>query len=78
LCDLKIQVPGQVSLVGCDGIEDTEYPERPLTTLVQPVAEMCVHAWRFLVRRMDEPTRPPRHVLLKTRLVVRESSVRPA
>lgn len=25
LCDMKIRVPEQVALVGCDGIEDTEY-----------------------------------------------------
>jgi LacI family transcriptional regulator len=75
LCDLKLRVPEDVALVGCDGIQDTEYLECPLTTLVQPVAAMCEAAWQFLVARMD------RSVKVKTQkkkmtpqLVVRESS----
>ena len=39
LCDMKLRVPQDVALVGCDGIQDTEYLECPLTTLVQPVPE---------------------------------------
>lgn len=78
LCDLKISVPGEVALVGCDGIEDTEYLERPLTTLVQPVAEMCAIAWEFLQQRLEDGTVPPRHSLLEPKLAIRESSQRPA
>ena len=76
LCDLKIRVPSQVALVGCDGISDTEYLEVPLTTLVQPVAEMCATAWRFLQQRLEDPTLAPQHAFLETRLAVRESSIR--
>lgn len=76
LCDMKISVPGQVALIGCDGIEDTEYLERPLTTLVQPVAEMCAIAWRFLQQRLEDASLPPRHSLLEPKLAIRESSFR--
>ncbi len=75
LCDLKIQVPGQIALVGCDGITDTEYLECPLTTLVQPVAEMSATAWRFLQERLENPALPTRQEVLKTRLEVRQSSL---
>lgn len=44
LCDSEIRVPDDIALVGCDGTEDTECLECPLTTLVQPVAEMCTTA----------------------------------
>lgn len=76
LCDLKISVPQHVALVGCDGIEDTEYLECPLTTLVQPVAAMCATAWQFLQLRLEDPTIPPRHALLDLELAIRESSQR--
>ena len=78
LCDLKIQVPSQVALVGCDGITDTEYLEVPLTTLVQPVTEMCTTAWRFLQQRLESPSIALQHAVLETRLAIRDSSIRPA
>ncbi|MEX1116224.1 MAG: LacI family DNA-binding transcriptional regulator [Akkermansiaceae bacterium] len=77
LCDAGISVPGEIALVGCDGIEDTEYLECPLTTLVQPVAEMCATAWGFLQQRLEERTRPPQQAILRPTLAVRESSRRP-
>jgi LacI family transcriptional regulator len=83
LCDMKLRVPEDVALVGCDGIQDTEYLECPLTTLVQPVAAMCATAWQFLMQRMDQvATKPqktklkPKLVILKPKLVIRDSSVR--
>jgi LacI family transcriptional regulator len=76
LCDLKIRVPDQVALVGCDGIEDTEYLEVPLTTLVQPVPEMCAKAWEFLKGRIEKPTQKPRSKRFTPKLEIRESSCR--
>ena len=76
LCDMKLRVPETVALVGCDGIQDTEYLECPLTTLVQPVAAMCATAWQFLLQRMDQTATKPQIAILKPTLVVRDSSVR--
>jgi DNA-binding LacI/PurR family transcriptional regulator len=76
LCDLKMRVPEDVALVGCDGIEDVEYLECPLTTLVQPVEEMCAAAWKFLMERLEQPERKRQSLVLKPKLVVRESSGR--
>lgn len=74
LCDLGLRVPKQVALVGCDGIEDTEYLERPLSTIVQPVEEMCRTGWRFLENRMRDPMLPPQRTTVTPRLAVRASS----
>jgi LacI family transcriptional regulator len=76
LCDMKLRVPDDVILVGCDGIQDTEYLECQLTTLVQPVAAMCATAWQFLLRRMNQTATKPQIANLKPKLVVRDSSVR--
>ena len=76
LCDAGIRVPADIALVGCDGIEDTEYLECPLTTLVQPVAEMCDAAWQFLQNRLAEPTTPIQQTILTPQLAIRASSSR--
>ncbi len=76
LCDAGIRQPADIALVGCDGIEETEYLECPLTTLVQPVNEMCATAWQFLQNRLAEPTIPLQHSLLALKLAIRDSSSR--
>lgn len=76
LCDAGVSVPEEIALVGCDGIEDTEYLECPLTTLVQPVAEMCAQAWLLLQQRLEDVSKPAQHVMLKPTLAIRESSRR--
>lgn len=78
LCDAGIRVPGDIALVGCDGIEDTEYLECPLTTLVQPVPEMCAAAWQFMQNRLADPTIPLQQSMLIPRLAIRDSSIRRA
>jgi DNA-binding LacI/PurR family transcriptional regulator len=74
LCDMKLRVPQDVALVGCDGIQDTQYLECPITTLVQPVAEMCATAWQFLMQRIEQPAIRRQSAVLKPTLAIRESS----
>lgn len=78
LCDVGARVPEDVALVGCDGIEDTEYLSCPLTTLVQPVAAMCATAWQFLQQRLENPDGPVQRAVLKPTLTIRDSSRRTA
>jgi DNA-binding LacI/PurR family transcriptional regulator len=76
LNDLGLRVPKDVALVGCDGIQDTEYLECPITTLKQPVTEMCSIAWQFLTRRLKFPQMKRQKAILKPELAVRPSSTR--
>jgi DNA-binding LacI/PurR family transcriptional regulator len=76
LCDLKLRVPDDVALVGCDGIQDTRYLECPITTLVQPVAEMCATAWQFLVQRIERPATKRQLAVLEPKLAIRQSTIR--
>ncbi len=73
---MRLRVPHDVALVGCDGIQDTEYMDPPLSTIVQPIEEMCAIAWQFMQRRLDDPSLPTQRELLEARLEVRGSSVR--
>ena len=74
LCDLGIRVPDDVAIIGCDGIEDTEYLEVPLTTIAQPLSEMCEIACQFLEQRIEDPSRPLQEACLPAHLVIRSST----
>lgn len=76
LRQLGVRVPDDVALVGCDGIEDTEYLEVPLTTIRQPLEQMCRLACELLFARIAEPDREKHGIVLQPDLVIRESSRR--
>lgn len=76
LRDLDLRIPEDVALLGCDGIEDTAYFDPPLSTIAQPLEEMCATAWAFLERRMREPNLPLQEVTLQPSLKIRGSSQR--
>jgi LacI family transcriptional regulator len=76
LRDLGVRVPEDVALVGCDGIEDGEYLDAPLSTIAQPYEAFCERAWRLLQRRLENPDAPLESEVLPTTLTVRESSRR--
>ncbi len=76
LREMGVRIPEDVALTGCDGIQDTAYFDQPITTIVQPVDELCRAAWQCLLTRLDEPDAPLQSRMLKAALVIRESSTR--
>jgi len=75
LSDLNVKIGQDIALIGCDGIEETEYLSPPLSAIVQPTEEMCSIAWTFLENRIQDPGREPQQIVLKPRLAVRASTV---
>jgi len=75
---MGLRLPDDVLLVGCDGNEECEYLEPPITTIVLPVDEMCAHAWNFLDHRLNGKAEARQHIRLNAELIVRESSIRAA
>ncbi|WP_409342120.1 LacI family DNA-binding transcriptional regulator [Paenibacillus sp. MBLB4367] len=53
LQQLGISVPGQVSLVGFDGIDLTVITEPEITTIAQPIYEIGALATRLLIKRIE-------------------------
>jgi LacI family transcriptional regulator len=74
LCDMGRSVPEEVALIGCDGIEDTEYFPVPIATIAQPLGAMCETASRFLERRLNEPDIPAQRTIFEAELLLRASS----
>ena len=68
------RIPHDVRVVGCDGIEAGEDMEPALSTIVQPVKEMCTAAWDLLEARLRAPETPRQHIRLMAEFVARRSS----
>lgn len=73
LRDAGCRVPDDVMIAGCDGQLHMEYFDPPLSTIVQPMEEMCALAWEFLKQRMANPSLPLQQATLQGQLVARES-----
>jgi LacI family transcriptional regulator len=76
--ELGLSVPGDLSVVGFDNIPESALAQPPLTTVEQPIRTMGHHAIEMLIRLIREDPPETTHITLATRLVVRQSTSRPA
>ncbi|MGI4789281.1 MAG: LacI family DNA-binding transcriptional regulator [Janthinobacterium lividum] len=76
LRELGLRVPDDVLVVGCDGSEESEYAFPSLSTIAQPLDQMCDLAWTFMTRRLAEPSLPRQHAAVDAEFLVRGSSRR--
>lgn len=67
-------VPDDVAVVGFDDAPMAATVQPSLTSVQQPIEEMGREMTRLLVDGIRNPERPPRRVILDTKLVVRRSS----
>ncbi|MET7351729.1 LacI family DNA-binding transcriptional regulator [Streptomyces mirabilis] len=68
------RVPEDVAVIGFDDFPLAQRTEPRLTTVRQPLEEMGRAMIRLLLEEMEEQSVAWRHVILRTELVVRESS----
>ncbi|WP_028809994.1 LacI family DNA-binding transcriptional regulator [Streptomyces sp. 351MFTsu5.1] len=68
------RVPEDVAVVGFDDFPLAQRTEPRLTTVRQPLEEMGRAMVRLLMEEMEDQSEAWRHVILRTKLVVRESS----
>ncbi|WP_245846140.1 LacI family DNA-binding transcriptional regulator [Longibacter salinarum] len=70
-----LDVPGDVSLIGCDGIDLLDYMPTPLTTLRSPNREMGACAADILIHQIEADAQPDiQQVSFEPELVVRAST----
>jgi len=62
-------VPEQLSVIGYDGIRDSEYLN--LTTVAQPLFESGVESANLLLTTLIEPPATPIELILPTELILR-------
>ncbi|PSR20225.1 MAG: LacI family transcriptional regulator [Sulfobacillus acidophilus] len=69
-----LRVPEDLSVIGFDGIDLSDYVTPPLTTVAQPIYELGVHAARLALSRAYEGNNGPNQKLkLPPQLIVRGS-----
>jgi LacI family transcriptional regulator len=69
-----LHVPRDLALVGFDDLPWAEAFDPPLTVVRQPAYQLGRQAMELLLRRLDEPARPPVTVCLPPELVIRRSA----
>ncbi|MGV9453027.1 LacI family DNA-binding transcriptional regulator [Streptomyces sp. NPDC003635] len=68
------RVPEDVAVIGFDDFLLAQHTDPPLTTVRQPMEEIGRTMVRLLLEEMERPEVAWRHVILRTRLVVRSSA----
>lgn len=72
--DLGLHIPGNLSLVGFDGIHMSEYLVPRLTTVMKDSIGVGREAVKQLLARISEPDMPRQKVSIPPHLVIREST----
>jgi len=55
LQSLGLRIPDDVAVIACNGARETRILTPPLSTIVQPIGQMCAVAWSFLEKRIADP-----------------------
>lgn len=71
--EMGYDVPGNLAIVGFDGLDTGAYVNPPLTTVYQPMEEIGREAVATLLWRIANPDEELREVVLPTELLVRRS-----
>jgi LacI family fructose operon transcriptional repressor len=73
--DRSLRIPQQVGLASFDDVNWTVLVQPAITVIAQPTDEIGRTAIELLLQRIESPQRPARQVILKSQLLVRESSL---
>lgn len=71
--DAKLRCPKDISIIGFDGLDQTELTDPPLTTVYQPGYQLGYTAARLLLERIAGSQDPAREIVLDTELRIRSS-----
>ncbi|GAA2873782.1 LacI family DNA-binding transcriptional regulator [Streptomyces mexicanus] len=78
LTQAGVRIPEDIAVVGVDGIQEGRYSSPALTTVAPDKTQLADTAVRTLIGVIDGTAPPPAEWRAPHRLIVRESTVRPA
>ncbi|MCB0163429.1 MAG: substrate-binding domain-containing protein, partial [Anaerolineae bacterium] len=76
LHESKVAIPDEIGFASFDETGWTTLVTPPITIIEQPTYEIGQTATELLLKRIENPTRPAREIILKANLVVRNSCAR--
>jgi LacI family transcriptional regulator len=68
-----LRIPDNIALVGFDDLPLAALSDVPLTTVRQHVVQFGAKAFEILTDLIENGIEPPRHIIMETELVIRES-----
>ena len=71
--EANLNIPEDVAFVGFDDFPNAIYSDIQLTTVRQPVVQFGIQAVETLIDLIENGINPPRHIILDTELIIRES-----
>ncbi len=71
--ELGVRVPEEISVVGFDDTLAALYSDPQLTSYRLPLTAIGTTAVEVLLQQIDDPDRPPRHIILDGKLIERAS-----
>ena len=75
--DNRLNVPGDLSVLGYDGLPISAYVIPQLSTIIQPIQDMGEIAARTLLEHMKKENMPVRSIILDNELAIRDSTAPP-
>jgi len=71
--EVGLRIPDDIGFVGFDDLPIATLSDVQLTTVRQPVAQFGAKAVEILIDLVENGISPPRHIIMETELVIRES-----
>jgi len=71
--DAGLRIPEDISFVGFDDLPVATFSDMQLTTVRQPVVRFGAKAVEVLIDLIENGIDPPRHIIMETELVIRDS-----
>ena len=71
--EMGLRIPDDVSIIGFDDVPWASLLRPALSNVSQPTYELGRTAVQLLLQRLEDPQRPVAHVVLKTKLILRDS-----
>lgn len=68
-----LRVPKDVGIIGFDDISLAAYSDPPLTTIAQDMQQLGRSCFQALLNRMEDKNRTPQEVLVRAKLILRDS-----
>jgi LacI family transcriptional regulator len=68
-----LEIPTDIAIVSFDDLPHATLPVPRLTTIHQPIAPMGFQAVEILIDLIENGIQPPRHIIMDTELVIRDS-----
>jgi GntR family transcriptional regulator, arabinose operon transcriptional repressor len=71
---IGVRIPAEIAIAGFDDVQYATLLAPPLTTIRQPCQDIGASAVRVLLERIQQPALPPRLILHRHELVIRDST----